>query len=80
MQALPHAPQLAGSVCSRTQMPLHLVKPGWHWQLPLMQVPLEQAFPHEPQLAASAWVLTHSPLHLMKPVGQVIEQTPAEHV
>jgi len=61
VQALPHAPQWAGSVASAAQRPPQLVCPGAQ-QMPLVQIcPAAQAVPHAPQLGGWFAVLISQP-------------------
>jgi len=61
-QAVPHAPQLSGSVFSFVQRPLHRVSPDRHaavTQVPLLQawpVPQANEGPQPPQFWLSVWV------------------------
>jgi hypothetical protein len=60
VQAWPQVPQLAGSVCVRTQAVPHLVKPAAQAQALFTQEELApQAMPQPPQFAASETGLTH---------------------
>ncbi len=57
-QAVPQAPQLAGSVIGETQLRPQVICSAPHdaWQLPAAQTwPAAQAFPHAPQWSASVW-------------------------
>lgn len=66
-QAIVHAPQLLGSLCTLTQEPPQLVRPApqviWH-VLVEQTCPLAHLFPHEPQLFTSDVVSTQAPLQL----------------
>jgi hypothetical protein len=67
-QTVPHEPQLRRSFCRSRQMPLQLLVPTGHWQLPATQNwPTEQVRPHWPQLARSLWRSRQMPLHTPKP-------------
>jgi hypothetical protein len=53
-QAIPHWPQLAGSLVTGMQTPLHSSAPTPHAQLPPMQACIAgHTIPHRPQLAGS---------------------------
>jgi len=78
-EALPHAPQLLGSVIKfRHTLPLpivivfpkQLVIPVGQVLIPFTHVPpLDTTNPHEPQLDGSDWVFTHEePPHIRQPV------------
>jgi hypothetical protein len=72
---LPQPPQLFGSCCVRTQVPLQLVVPMEHWQPPFTQLPKPpHVVPHVPQFELSLCGLMHKPLQRMKPIGQAIWQ------
>ena len=60
--ALAQAPQLRGSDCRLTQVPLQLVSPEGqtHW-LPEQVVPAGQVTPHPPQLSGSLVMLVQPP-------------------
>ena len=75
---MPHAPQLALSVCRSAQVEPH------SGLLPQVHAPLEQnddvaklvlqTLPHAPQLVALYWRSTHWPLHaLSEPVQGLVE-------
>lgn len=75
-QTVPQAPQLAGSDCVFTQVPLHSVIVPWHVQTPAThRVPGSHAFPQLPQFRASVFALTHPCWHGIMLAGQV--HTPA---
>jgi hypothetical protein len=65
VHAVPHAPQLFGSVCVFTHaVPPQNVCPVPHAQLPLVhERPPLHAVPQAPQLFESVLVLTHCPEH-----------------
>ena len=65
-QAWPQRPQLALSVCTFTQVPLHAVAPPGHesWHVPLVQsIDAPQALPQAPQFAVSLRVSTQVAPH-----------------
>jgi hypothetical protein len=75
----PQAPQLFGSDCSSTHVPLHNVSPVGHTQPPFEQ-PWAHPTPQAPQLFGSDCLSTHVPLHIVSPVGHAqlpFEQTKA---
>jgi hypothetical protein len=81
VHAVPHAPQLAGSVSVSTHMLAQSVSPVAHIaaQLPAVQTsPDAQAVPHVPQFPGSVSVSTHAPPHEVSPVGQ--PQLPPVHI
>jgi len=60
-QALPHAPQLAGSVRGSTHLSPHACIPAGHTHAPPLQsFPAEQRLPHDPQFAAELARSTHA--------------------
>lgn len=60
--ALPHPPQLFGSLCVSTQLPLHLAPPLAHWHAPPWHVvPALQTVSHPPQLELSDVSSTQKP-------------------
>jgi hypothetical protein len=76
VQKEPHRPQLPGSACGFTQVPLHRISPAAHGQVPFVQ--LVQTAPQAPQLLVSVCSFTQAPLQTVSPVGQV--QDPPWHV
>jgi hypothetical protein len=61
-QAFPHPPQLFGSLCVSTQLPLHLAPPLAHWHEPPWHVvPAPQTVSHPPQLELSDVSSTQKP-------------------
>ena len=86
-QAMPHPPQLLGSVWvfvqKRDPLPPHNVCPAEQTteQVPLEQVfPAGQTMPHWPQLLGSVFVFTHTPLHTVPPAQKEVTQTPLVQV
>jgi len=79
-QALPHAPQFAGSLSSETQDPPQVTCPAGqaHWP-PRHVVPPAHDLPQAPQFAASLPVSTHAPPHDERPDPQTIVHVPALH-
>lgn len=81
-QALPHIPQLSGSVSLETQAPLQLVRPGPQVmvQAPALHTrPAPHAWLHVPQFAGSLFVSVHVPLqsvsvpeHTQAPFTQLV--------
>ena len=71
VQAVPHCPQFAGSVCLLTHFPPHMsVWPGGQAHAPSTQLWLARhAWPHEPQLAKSVLRSAHVSPHLSSPAG-----------
>jgi hypothetical protein len=69
VQVVPHAPQLAGSVCTLVQVPPQETWPLVpHAQAPLAQIcPVAQAMPQPPQLVTLASVSTQSAPHCVCP-------------
>jgi hypothetical protein len=72
--AIPHWPQLLGSLLTSTHWPLHRMMLGppvqLHWP-PAPHVPAgPQSLPHWPQLRGSVARSTHAPLHIIIPDGQ----------
>jgi hypothetical protein len=64
--AVPHAPQLARSVCVSRHEPIQLLWPAWHdgTHAPAAQVsPAAHAVPQAPQLRGSVCESTQRPLH-----------------
>jgi hypothetical protein len=77
-QAVPHAPQWAGSWDVRTHVPLQSVKPASHTQplAPLQSIPPLQEVLHAPQWAGSLLKSTQLVPHRFKPVVHDVAQTP----
>lgn len=70
--ALPHAPQLSGSVWRFLHDPLHAVCPDAQLAVhapPVHTCPSAQAVPQRPQLALSTAVSRHTPEHTVCPGG-----------
>jgi hypothetical protein len=73
MQALPHAPQFAGSEFRSTHPPLQFERPVM--QPVVLHAPAEHtepaahAFAHAPQLAGSLARFTQAPAHSLSPVA-----------
>jgi hypothetical protein len=77
LQALPQAPQLAGSLRVLTQLPEQLVVPeGQAQEPPTQAVPPVHAVPQAPQLLLLVWVFTQAPAQVAVPAGQVVTQAP----
>ncbi len=78
--AAAHPPQLAGSVCRSTQVPLHGVMPAGQAHTPPVQMsPVSgNTAPHPLQLFGSVCRSTQWPLQAVVPAGQT--QTPLSHV
>jgi len=80
VQALPHAPQWAGSALVSTQDPEHAVEPAgqldrhWAWE---QTSPLAQALPHAPQFFGSLSVAVQVPLQLSSLPQHALEQLPS---
>lgn len=74
-QALPHPPQLSGSLCTAVHAPpLHAIPPlgQAHWPATHC-LPAAQRALHPPQLALSFWTSMQAPLHSTLPFGQTHE-------
>jgi hypothetical protein len=78
-QAVPHAPQLAGSLARVTHAPAHMVCPAAHWVVhwPEAQAcPAAQTVPQAPQLAGSVARVTHAPEQMVCPGGHWVVHCP----
>jgi hypothetical protein len=76
-QALPHAPQLATSVCSSMQRPAHATVPAGHAQLPPTHVaPPVQLTPQPPQFAGLRVTSTQPFVHDIVSAGHVVSHMP----
>jgi hypothetical protein len=82
MQALPHIPQFAASVCRFTQVELQAIipppqlSPGIRHAPAIQLCPVAQAVPHVPQFLASVWVLTQTPLQTIDGAEQAAATAP----
>ena len=75
----PQLPQLPGSLCRLTQLPLQSVLGLGQTHWPLTQTwPFVQALPHAPQLFASLATVTQDPLQFVVPLGQTVRQWPLQ--
>jgi hypothetical protein len=80
LHTLPQAPHDVVELLL-TQVPLQLMSPLPHWQLPFVQlVPPVHPLPHDPQLLSSVCSFTQSPLHnvyvVVRELLQLMPQAP----
>ncbi len=80
-QAMPQAPQFAGSDVMSVQVPAQRLCPTPHWHSPAMQCsPPVHAAPQAPQCASLLRRSTHAPVHTVSPGEHpVAVHVPVEH-
>jgi hypothetical protein len=77
-QRMPHAPQLALSLCVSAQVAPHCESPAAHVHAPLTQLaPVGHCVAQAPQLSGSVVVSTHALPHATSGDVQLTPQTPA---